>query len=256
MTGSAFVRYVASMHERQREQAILAQLLAGNVPDFLRTLQPVQLGYTYTHSRTITATICVMPDYLAIGSDDDFIRIPMNLLSATAVAAHFDFILPTPKMVDAIYAQAAYHLQPEPMTPGQHMRSTAYYQRHNGKITQQRLARHIPLGALVAGHKKDLVLTNRLAHRHGRLAIYGWHRRVGMPIQPLSTVHGAHYADYSHGIRLISTMVLVDGQPWSIYKVLQHQELAKILSTEGTLFPLHQLFAIPSTLQVVGLDLF
>ena len=28
-----------------------------------------------------------MPDYLAIGSDKDFLRIPMNLHTATAIAA-------------------------------------------------------------------------------------------------------------------------------------------------------------------------
>ena len=51
-------------------------------------------------------TICVAPDYLAIGSDSDFIRIPMGLETALSVTEHYGFTLPTRKMVDAIYDQA------------------------------------------------------------------------------------------------------------------------------------------------------
>jgi hypothetical protein len=58
-------------------------------------------------------------------------------------------------------------------------------------------------GVLLAGHKKDLVLTRKLATRPNRVAIYGWHQLSGEPIQPVSTVHVAEYADYSHGVRLI-----------------------------------------------------
>ena len=50
---------------------------------------------------------------------------------------------------------------------------------------------------LTAGPRKDLVLTSRLWLDPGKVAIYGWHRARGAPIQPLSTVHGAGYADYS-----------------------------------------------------------
>ena len=85
------------------------------------------------------------------------------------------------------------------------MTSTEYYRTHNTMIEKQsqtRLASR--LGALVSGHKKDVVLTNRLITHPGQIAIYGWHRAKATPIQPLSTVHGAGYADYSHGIRLVS----------------------------------------------------
>ncbi|HCL31999.1 MAG TPA: hypothetical protein DIC52_26690 [Candidatus Latescibacteria bacterium] len=58
-------------------------------------------------------------------------------------------------------------------------------------------------GVLLAGHKKDLVLMRKLATRPNRVAIYGWHQLSGEPIQPVSTVHVAEYADYSHGVRLI-----------------------------------------------------
>ena len=178
-----------------------------------------------------------MPDYLAIGSDTDFLRIPMNLETAAAITARFGFVLPTRKMVDAIYRQSAYHLVPEPLPAGPQMRSTDYYRTHNELIEQQARTRGIPLGELVSGHKKDVVVTNLLARTPGRIAIYGWHRPNGAPIQPLSTVHGVCYVDYSHGIRLVSEMAIEDGTLRSVRDILQDSVMANALSDEGTIGP-------------------
>jgi hypothetical protein len=235
LTGSKFADYISKMNSQQREQAILSELLDGNLPNFLRKLVPLELKHVLANGKTLTATIFVMPEYLAIGSDNDFLRIPMNLYTASAIAAHFGFVLPTRKIVDAIYDQSSYHFVPEPMTPGPQMRSTEYYRIHNEMIDKQSRAHGILVGALVSGHKKDVVITNRLARSHGRIAIYGWHRGSSAPIQPLSTVHGAGYADYSHGIRLVSEVALVDGKIRSVYDILQDPLLAKVLSDEGSI---------------------
>lgn len=232
-TGSQFADHVARMDSRQREQAILKELLGGNLPGFLRNLAPVRLSYRPPNGRIVNATIFVMPEYLAIGSDEDFIRIPMNFYTASTVASRMGFILPTRKIVNAIYEQSAFHFSPEPMTAGPQMRSTEYYRIHNEKIEQQARALGVTPGALVSGHKKDVVLTNLLTSNPGRIAIFGWHRLSGAPIQPLSTVHGACYADYSHGIRLVSETALVDGESTSVYDMLRDTELSKVLSDEG-----------------------
>ena len=233
ITGAEFAEQVSGMDEKEREQAILEQLRQGNLPQFLRSLKPVCLQYQFPDGRTITGTVFVMPDYLAIGSDEDFLRIPMNLHTAAAVASQFGFILPTPKIVDAIYDQSAYHFKPQPMLAGPQMRSTSYYSAHDQKIKEQRRLHGIPLGVLVSGHKKDVVITNRLGQKQDRIAIYGWHLCAGDPIQPLSTVHGSCYADYSHGIRLVSDTVWIEGKSRSIYDVLEDPKLAKVLSREG-----------------------
>jgi len=86
-------------------------------------------------------------------------------------------------------------------------------------------------------------VTNLLFTSPGRIAIYGWHRLNGAPIQPLSTVHGACYADYSHGIRLVSETVTVDGQSRSAYDVLQDPVLSRALSDEGPIPNLRGLIA-------------
>ena len=235
LRGSAFTDYVSNMDPQHREMAIREEILKGNLPDFLRKLVPVELRQASADGKTITATIFVMPDYLAIGSDDDYLRIPMNLYSATSIAKQFGFVLPTKKMVDAIYAQSARHLVPEPLPAGPSMRSTECYSTHNQMIERQEHRLGIQSGELVSGHKKDVVVSNRLTQKEDRIAIYGWHRHLGDPIQPLSTVHGAGYADYSHGIRLISAVAIVDGEVRSVYEVLRNPQQAGVFSSEGTM---------------------
>jgi hypothetical protein len=233
LTGSQFVHYVSKMDARDREQAILEQVSKGNLPDFLRKLVPVKLQGQLAAGKDLVATIFVTPDYLAIGSDTDFLRIPMNLHTALAVAQRFGFVLPTRKMVDAIYLQSRYHLVPQPLPAGAQMRSTDYYWTHNELIEDQEHAIGASLGALVSGDKKDVVMSNRLAEHLGRIAIYGWHRGAGQPIQPLSTVHGANYADYSHGIRLVSEWAIIDGKLQLVRDILHDPSTAIILSDEG-----------------------
>jgi len=235
LTGSQFADRVLKVDAPQREQAILSELRSGNLPNFLRSLTPVQFKFEPANAKPIKGTIFVMPDYLAIGSDDDFLRIPMNFHSAAAITAGFGFLLPTRKMVDAIYDQSPLHFTPQPLPAGPEMRSTEYYRTHNEMIEKQSSARGFRLGSLVSGHKKDVVITNRLAKSPGQIAIYGWHRASGDPIQPLSTVHGANYADYSHGIRLISETAIVDDKPRSIFETLQDSRLANVFSDEGVI---------------------
>ncbi len=235
LTGTQFADSVFSSDRHKREQAILDQLLKGNLPSFLRKLVPVHLEHQTARRKVIAATIFVMPEYLAIGSDGDFLRIPMNLHTAVAVADHFGFLLPTRKMVDAIYGQSTCRYTPQPLPAGPRMTSIEYFQMHNSMIDEQSRARGFPLGALVAGHKKDVVVTNRLIARPGQIAIYGWHRAIGDPIQPLSTVHGAGYADYSHGIRLVSRMAMIDGKLRPVSDILLDESTAQVLSDEGTI---------------------
>jgi hypothetical protein len=241
--GSEFARRVEAMSEDERERSIEAELLAGNIPAFLRRLEPVTFSSDTHGGRTIQVTVCVTPDYLAIGSNRDFIYVPMRLATALEVAGRYGFTLPTARIVDGIYEQSALRLVPQPLPAGDRMRSTGYYRHHADLIAEQRSTLGATLGVLTAGHKKDLVITNRLWRNPERVAIYGWHRGDHSPIQPLSTVHGARYADYSHGIRLVSAVVYVDGEPKSISDVLADPQLSQTLSAEGPIPRLAELAA-------------
>jgi len=233
--GHAFAERLRGMSDDERESIIRRELIAGNIPNFLRQLVPIQLRPQSVDAARIDVIICAAPDYLAIGSDEDYLLVPMRLGTALLSAHDLGFTLPTPRMVDAIYAQAAAHLVPQQLPAGNEMRATTYSVHHNAMVSEQRATLGVELGDLIAGDKKDLVLTNRLRSHLDRVAIYGWHSANGRPIQPLSTVHGWRYADYSHGARLVSTDIFVNGQRQSIFRALQDSRLARALSDEGAI---------------------
>jgi len=233
--GQAAIARLAAGAGASRDTAVAQAVIGGNLPEFLRQLVPVTFSGTGADGRQARITLCVMPDYLALGSDSDFVRVPLGLPAASLIAERFDMVLPTTRMVDAIHAQAGVRLRPSPMTPGAQMASTDYFLRHNATLESQRRSAGAGLGMLVSGHKKDLVLSNRLERNPGRVAIYGWHQANGQPIQPLSTVHGAAYADYSHGIRLVSRTAFINGQTVDLRDLLGDSRYAGLISDEGTI---------------------
>ncbi len=230
-----FIRTASRLNERERERVIRRELIAGNIPSFLHKLQPIALTGQLPDGGTVRLVLCVMADYLSLGADDDFLLVPMGLDTALAVGAKFGFTLPTRRIVDLIYRQSRVQMKPQPLPPGDQMRSTEYYRLHNSLVMEQRAAYDAAPRVLMAGHKKDLVLSPRLWSQPGKVAIYGWHRGADLPIQPLSTVHGAAYADYSHGVRLVSKVAFVNGTPRSIFDLLADPVLAHLISDEGLL---------------------
>lgn len=232
--GAAVMAAVGNGSGSSRDNRLAQEALDGNMPSYMRDLQPVTFDGT-VGGRSITVTICVTPDYLAIGSDSDHVRVPLGLPAALRVADAFDMMLPTTSMVDAIYRQADVRIAPSPMTPGSAMSSTNYFVTHDRTVDGQFSRAGAQQGMLVAGHKKDLVLANRLSRNPGRVAIYGWHRTNGRAIQPLSTVHGEYYADYSHGIRLVSRTAFVNGQAVDLRELLTDDRYAGFLNSDGAL---------------------
>src|SRR4051794_4314058 len=75
--GTEFARSIAELPLREREEKILAEWEKGNVPHFLRTLVPVTVANPKGE-----ATYDVTADYLAIGSDDDYVLTPMTPFTA------------------------------------------------------------------------------------------------------------------------------------------------------------------------------
>jgi hypothetical protein len=234
MTGSAFIAAIGNLAREEREAAIERELFAGNIPSFLRALSTVQASVKTSDSVTHTVDFDVMPDYLAIGSDADFVRIPMMPYTAQAFCDAFGFALPTRKMVNDIWAAAPTHLDPRPLT--QEREAPATFLQHHRIIEAQRDSANrarTPETRLLAGIKKDVVVTNQLAGRMDRVAIYGWHYVTGQPIQPLYVGHVGWYVDYSHGIRPVRRSVRVDGRVMPIEKVLADSTLSALLSDEG-----------------------
>jgi len=233
VSGSKFIQSTFNLNDQQRESAILREALAGNVPRRTRQFVAIQLSGKSRSGKAVTGTIYVTPDYFAIGSDEDFVRMPMNPMTAQRIANSMDVSLPTTKIVDLIYRNAKIRLEPKPMPPGSRMSSSQYYRDHNSTISKQLSGK--PTGVLIAGHKKDLVISNKLQLKPNRVAIYGWHRLKSGPIQPLSTIHHNKYADYSHGVRFVQNTMIVNGKKVSYASVLSDPELASLISDEGVI---------------------
>lgn len=211
----------------ERQARLVDEILKGNVPAVGRELVAVRFRAEDASGVAHDVSLWVLPDYLAVGSDADAVRIPLDRPSAHRVARALDAWLPTPALVDRLYRGAAVKLEPEPLPPTERMTGPGYLLWHRRQVDE-------PLrDTLVAGHKKDVVLTEELVGRPHRLAIYGWHQAEGLVIQPLSLFHGARYADYSHGIRLIARLVEVDGVTRDAFEVLADPVLWALLSDEG-----------------------
>jgi hypothetical protein len=231
LTGSAFIKSVTRLSREEREAAIRRELFAGNIPSFLRKLRTVEVTDTTTDGVHHSVSYEVMPDYLAIGSDRDFVRMPMTPYTAQAFCDAFGFVLPTRKMVNDIWVAAKTHLDPRPLTVERESPLT-FLQHH--RIIEDQL-KGVERGTFVAGIKKDVVVTNRLGEKPQRVAIYGWHYVNGQPIQPLYVGHVDWYVDYSHGIRPVRRAMRVDGVERSFDKIITDPQLSGLISDEGVI---------------------
>lgn len=246
LPGSVFIDSIMKMSATsERDEFIVKEILKGNFPEFLRRLVPITVS-----DKGNTIVYNVMPDYLSVGNDSDYVRVPVSGPSAQRIADAFGMLLPTPRMSDQIYENAKVRLAPKPLsgmsninlngknyTNQQFMASkmsdTDSFNYHNQVIQDQLGQAHKP-GELVAGHKKDIVLSNDL--EPGRLAIHGLHLKGGTPLQPGGiSRHEANYKDYSHGIRLIDDGAVLNGQNVKLSSVLKDSKYAYLVNTDGVL---------------------
>ncbi len=233
LSGSAFAESIKSMALAQREQAILDEIKQGNMPAFLRDLVAVETSMTIADSN-YSLTFFVMPDYLSIGSESDHFLMPMTPILAQKVMDELGGVLPTRKMVDLIWAASTVKLTPEPIPPSAAMVTVGVFLEHHSIVETSRgafLSDH-PLGSLVSGHKKDVILSNQIASKPEKVSIYGWHYSTGDPIQPLYSGHANWYADYSHGIRFIVNRCLLNDSVLELTQILRDPNLYRLISDE------------------------
>lgn len=229
-----------------RELAFLDAVRQGHAVNWPFGTMRVQAGQHVVEYR-------VASDYLAIGEQDDYVRITPAGDTAWACARALNCVLPTAKMVDQITEAASVRLKPRPCTtweklpkdksgnvlkswvgeptfdgygglPGTRAQiSTDWMVQHHmvNEAQLQRLLGAQSSGWLTAGHRKDVVLSNRLLEKpNRRVCIVGWPELNGRNIQPESTFHELSYADYSHGARLVEEEWKVDNEPTSYLAVL------------------------------------
>ncbi len=234
-SGSEFMQSVMNMTFEDREKEIYNEASTGNIPDFLRKLKTIETISIDANGVSHSIKYEVMPDYLAIGSDSDFCRIPTGPITAQRLADLFGAVMPTRKLVDNIYSNSEVKLDPVTYTPvGNQNELVSKFIEHNSAIQQQFINAGGVLGQLTGGIKKDVVLSNKIidSSRPNHVVIYGWHQLNGQPIQPLTNIHINTYTDYSHGIRFLNSEITIDGKIKKIQDILTDPVMYKILSDE------------------------
>lgn len=249
LKGSEFVQVLPATATQARDNAIYEAIAAGNTPYFMRTLKTITHTEMCKDGKEHTIELQVTPDYLSVGyggGDEvpaNFVRTPLFPGTAQKVADLCGTLLPSRKIVNLIYKYADEKIAPSFMPSDKTMTMTSAFLEHNRKIE---LLRKSELGSLVAGHKKDICITNGLysdfkneSTYKRRVAIYGWFLN-GKPIQGLNaTSHDEHYVDYSHGVRLVALDCKVDGRNCDLVDIYRNPVLSLLISDEGPVLHPH-----------------
>ncbi len=244
MTGDSFIRRADTTSFWALEDLIVEAVTTGQVPDALRQFRKITFTTPVVDSVEILSRrhkveMWVLPDYVAIGTNDDYVRMPMGPLAAQRIADALDCTLPTTYLVDRIAEASEGHIDIFPFRPlGSRNCQPIVFQDSNNAINALFKAHGYHFGQLISGLKKDIVITYKimtLTDYDRNVAIYGWHHPDGRAQQPLFVRHGNFYVDYSHGVRLIYNKVKIDGVEYDIREVLQSPELYRLLSDE----PMH-----------------
>lgn len=122
---------------------------------------------------------------------------PVGIGEAQHISETYGCELPTPDLVDQIWAAADLKLMPLPRKHNgtvAEMASDAVYADQAARIYEQYQGKDF---RLLAGTHKDIVQSN------GRVGLYGWHQLNGKVIQPFFGGHALAWKDYSQGLRLV-----------------------------------------------------
>jgi hypothetical protein len=236
--GSDFVRAVRGKSPGQRQALAYDALTSGALPHWLMRWVPVAYEARDGDGRTRSVVVRVLPDYLAVGDDGNYVRVPLFPTTAQRVADHYGAALPTPKLVRQVRAAAAAKLWAHPTgtRPKEAIETVAWA---SGTADEDLRSLGLAPGVLAAGHRKDIVVARALGAHPRSVLIYGWWSKGGGVIQgePLFTGHSNAYEDYSHGVRLVDGTVDIDGAPHDYHQALASPLLAPLLSDEGVVSP-------------------
>ena len=229
LTGSAFFAWANTQPRAVWDSMAVEQIVSGNYPSHVFRWVTIHTQIQVDSVTTLRASYQVTSDYLSVGTDADWSRVPLTAMAAQQLADSFQCFLPTRKIVDDIYQAAQVKLAPMPMFAFRDSPVTMY--QHHLIIEGLRNGRK----GLIAGIKKDVVIAALLTRsaKPNRIAIYGWHQLNGKPIQPLYAGHVNWYVDYSHGVRLVKRTIQINGRPYDYIQVMQDPLLRKLICDEA-----------------------
>lgn len=127
---------------------------------------------------------------------------PMSTGAAWDYVEKHGLVMPTPRMVDAIYQAADLKIAPVTaarMGEDNKGKNAAQYERH--RLAVERAINGQPFELLGGSHKDIVFIESAFGKPVNKLGIYGWHKLNGKPIQQEMWGHALNYEDYSQGLR-------------------------------------------------------
>lgn len=240
----------------QQEKYVEKTILDGNVPNYLRTPKTFRAPkILLSDGSSPTFDFSGMPDFVAMGTDTDFMYAVMRPETAANIAdavfeadGKFSMSLPTKRLCAFKFMNAASVVPlpvvrpPEAVTMGPAAASVAAWQHSTQLALAYAAQKNIPFGSTLKkgtvadGHRKNLVTGPNATGN--KVIIYGGMNTDGtFPIQPLSDVHPSTYFDYSHGIWLVHRKCWVDGKVWDLWDVCNHPLYWPLVSNQGPFIP-------------------
>lgn len=234
MNGKDFIGKITSKAGVKREVEVMLAIGDNHLPSFMQVKNFAEVVVTKNGN---TIKYFVAKEYFSVGTDDDYLVTPCTPVTLQSLLKSLQCSLPTPTMVEQIYSAAAFKLpaRPQRPSPGESITSSRLFVSIDEAIKKERDKKGASLNDLVAGHKKDVVLTNTLLKKEnkGNVAIYGWYYSDGQKIQGLNPKdHTVNYVDYSHGLRLVSNKCILNGVETTLQEVWSSPVYSKLIHDE------------------------
>jgi hypothetical protein len=161
------------------------------------------------------------------------LRVAVSARLWQRIADALGWILPTPRIVDAIAEAATIRIAPHTQAPGPWMGLRAAIVRHHDAVQADvdTATRRGEIG-LIDTVGKAWVLVPGIPAR--RAANYGWHVG-GKPIQPVGFAHDPDHVDYSQTLRPVQDNCTVDGQTARLREIYRRPDLCGLVGLEASL---------------------
>lgn len=236
MDGRAFLESLRPLSRSAQESAILAAVQAGSYiePEFAQVSakaggHQVDLG--------------VMTDTFKIGTTNP-VRISASATLSQQIADSLGLLLPTMKIFDLSWQQAAKKLQPA-LQPydftGRHaagLDKAPYFSPAMDDVGAT-LKYHDDVEH-AAGGASGLVMHGKIwamspSNTDSHVVNFGFYHggSNATPYQTKGTAHSKEHRDYSQVLRLVHPAALLDGQPTTVLALLADPMLAGLISNEG-----------------------
>ena len=261
LSGKEFMEEYKKLEPAQRHMLVLQQLAIGNVPDHFKQFETIRVK----SSKGNVLEMQVARHGLRIGTDANYVEVPLDGPTAMAAAEIYGCTLPTPWISDQIYtaAEASKGIVPfidapqiakrmgiewNPSKPdGKWMMSAEFVAERNKMLREYCREHGITDNQLTYGYHKDIIHPLPGTTKAGRLEIYGGRNVSGKRVQPISGGHHVRsYFDYSHQARFIRTSVKINGETMNISDFMNNLDYAKEFGFHK--MPMERAYKYPSAL--------